>query len=50
MFKNFKGTVITEDQALLAMKLLKVGFETGLFQNTFEYAGFTYTIMKNEYG
>lgn len=38
MFKNFKGTVITEDQALLAMKLLKVGFETGLFQNTFEYA------------
>lgn len=21
MFKNFKGTVITEDQALLAMKL-----------------------------
>nr|DAR78789.1 MAG TPA: hypothetical protein [Caudoviricetes sp.] len=38
MFKNFKGTVITEDQALLAMKMLKVGFETGLFQKTFEYA------------
>ena len=38
MFKNFKGTVITEDQALLAMKLLKVGFETGLFQKSFEYA------------
>ena len=38
MFKNFKGTVITEDQALLAMKMLKVGFETGLFQKSFEYA------------
>lgn len=38
MFKNFKGTVITEDQALLALKLLKVGFETGLFQKSFEYA------------
>ena len=38
MFKNFKGTVITEDQALLALKMLKVGFETGLFQKTFEYA------------
>ena len=38
MLKNFKGTVITEDQALLAMKLLKVSFETGLFQKTFEYA------------
>lgn len=38
MFKNFKGTVITEDQALLAMKMLKIGFETGLFQKTFKYA------------
>lgn len=32
MFKNFKGITVTEDQALLSIKLLKISFETGLFQ------------------
>lgn len=38
MFKNFKGITVTEDQALLSIKLLKISFETGLFQKTYEYA------------
>lgn len=38
MFKNFKGTIITEDQALFAIKVLKISIETELFQKTFEYA------------
>lgn len=38
MFKNFKGITVTEYQALLSIKLLKISFETGLFQKTFEYA------------
>lgn len=38
MFKNFKGIIVTEDQALLSIKLLKISFETGLFQKTYEYA------------
>lgn len=38
MFKNFKGIIITEDQALFAIKVLKISIETELFQKTFEYA------------
>jgi hypothetical protein len=38
MFKNFKGITVAEDQALLSIKLLKISFETGLFQKTYEYA------------
>ena len=38
MFKNFKGIEMTKEQVLLATKVLKISFDTGLFVKTFEYA------------
>nr|DAP68196.1 MAG TPA: hypothetical protein [Caudoviricetes sp.] len=38
MFKNFKGIEMTKEQVVLATKVLKISFDTGLFVKTFEYA------------
>lgn len=38
MFKNFNGDELTKSEALLAVKLLKITFETGYFEGSFNYA------------
>lgn len=38
MFKNFNGDELTKSEALLAVKVLKITFETGYFEESFNYA------------